>query len=59
MPKNVPFIKIEKLLNSKNFKLGIIIKGEKARNIGLIFDRLYSVSFDIELKEEDDGSVVY
>lgn len=44
---------------NKNFELGIIIKGEEARKIGLIFDRIYSVSFDIELKEEDDGNVVY
>ncbi len=42
-------------LNSfeKNFELGVIIEGETASNLGLIFDMLFSVSSDVRFDGED------
>jgi len=33
----------------KNFEVGIVLKGEKAFQLGIIFDRLFSVSASIDV----------
>jgi len=35
----------------KNFEVGVILKGEQAYQLGKIFDKLFSVSTDIPIKE--------
>ncbi len=38
----------------KNFEMGVVIYGEQARSVGLIFDKLYSVSTDFNLNRGDN-----